>query len=383
MKIVFICGCLEPGMDGVGDYVQRIAGTLKTKGHQVTLVALKDKYVKFLQSDVEKNDIFGVSSYRIPTTFSMRKRYSIISKIIEELKPDWISLQYVGFSYERYGLPWEMPFYLKTVSRNSKLQITLHELWCGMDKFSKWPERVLGFAQKLFLKSFIAIAKPKLIFTSIEFYKDELSSLGIKSIVTPVFGNIPLCEFGPDDTWNKYTYESELYLIAKNLKDWLVITFFGTVYPCPGLDKLLISTLEAAKKGNQNLAVISIGNNRLNNLEGNIKSFQNTKYFSLGMLPFEIINRIFDLTSFGVLTSPANRLNKSGSAIAMLERGIPNLISPLDKTYTMEMEKSGVHQVIASYNVLSALDQRGGLSKRSTFSMTADSYSNLDAFINK
>jgi hypothetical protein len=383
MKIVFICGCLEPGMDGVGDYVQRIAGTLKTKGHQVTLIALKDKYVQFLLSDVEKNDIFGVSVYRIPAIFSMRRRYSIISKIIEELKPDWISLQYVGFSYERYGLPLEMPFYLRNMARNSKLQIMLHELWCGMDKFSKSTEQVLGVAQKLFLKSLITIAKPNLIFTSIEFYKDELSSLGIKSIVTPVFGNIPLYEFGPDDTWNKYTYESELQLITKNLKDWLIITFFGTVYPCPGLDRLLNSALEAAKNENQSLAVISIGNNRLNNLEETIKSFQNTKYFSLGMLPFEKINRIFNLTTLGVLTSPANRLNKSGSAIAMLERGIPILISPLDKTYSLEMEKGGIHQVIASQNVLSALDQRGSFSKRSDFSMTADSYSNLDAFIKK
>src|SRR6202000_2219095 len=112
---------------------------------------------------------------------------------------------------------------------------------------------------------------------------------------------------------------------------------------------------------------ISIGNNRLNNLEGNIKSFQNTKYFSLGMLPFEIINRIFDLTTLGILTSPANRLNKSGSAIAMLERGIPILISPLDKTYSNDMEKDGVHQVIESHNILSALNQRGALSKRSAF----------------
>ena len=381
MKIVFICGSLEPGMDGVGDYVQRIAGILKTKGHEVTLVALKDRYIKFLQT--EKNEIIQVSVYRIPAIFSMRKRYSIISKIIEELKPDWISLQYVGFSYERYGLPLEMPFYLRDMARNSKLQITLHELWCGMDEFSKWTEQVLGFAQKLFLKSLITIVKPDLIFTSIEFYKDELSALGIKSIVAPVFGNIPLYEFAPDDTWNKYTYESGLQLITKNLKDWLVITFFGTVYPCPGLDNLLNSTLEAAKKENQSLAVISIGNNRLNNVEETIKLFRNTKYFSLGILPAEIINRIFDLTTFGVLTSPANRLNKSGSAIAMLERGIPILISPLDKTYNIEMEKDGVHQVIASYNILSALDQRDGLSKRSAFSMTSDSYSNLDALTKK
>ena len=381
MKIVVICGCLEPGLDGVGDYVQRISDALISKGHHVALIALKDKYTENLFSDIKKYNSLHTSVYRIPAGYSARRRYSILAKLVNELDPDWVSLQYVGFSYERYGLPLKMPFYIKKITRNSKLHITLHELWCGMDKYSKWTEKLLGFVQKLFLRLFIRTLKPRLIFTSIEFYREELSSLGINSIVTPIFGNIPLYDFGSDEIWDNYVCTSELNLITKQPKDWLVITFFGTVYPCPGLDQLLHTSLEAAKKINQKLAVICIGNNRLSSMGELTKSFQNIKYFSLGILSLEFINRIFNLTTFGVMTSPANRLNKSGSCVAMLERGIPILISPLDRTYRIEMEKGGIYQVLGLKNILSALDQIDGLLKRSTFSEAADSYSNLDALI--
>ena len=32
MKIVFICGCLEPGKDGVGDYTRRLSAELIDHG---------------------------------------------------------------------------------------------------------------------------------------------------------------------------------------------------------------------------------------------------------------------------------------------------------------------------------------------------------------
>jgi hypothetical protein len=46
MKIIFLCGSLEPGCDGVGDYTRRLAGELIKQGHHIAAVALNDQYLQ-------------------------------------------------------------------------------------------------------------------------------------------------------------------------------------------------------------------------------------------------------------------------------------------------------------------------------------------------
>ena len=38
MKITFICGSLNPGQDGVGDYTRRLAAQLALDGHECQLI---------------------------------------------------------------------------------------------------------------------------------------------------------------------------------------------------------------------------------------------------------------------------------------------------------------------------------------------------------
>ena len=45
MRIVFICGSLEPGRDGVGDYVRHLAVAVAQQGHETAAVALRDPFV--------------------------------------------------------------------------------------------------------------------------------------------------------------------------------------------------------------------------------------------------------------------------------------------------------------------------------------------------
>ena len=46
MKIIFLCGSLEPGRDGVGDYVLLLSGELVRQGHQASIIALNDVYLQ-------------------------------------------------------------------------------------------------------------------------------------------------------------------------------------------------------------------------------------------------------------------------------------------------------------------------------------------------
>mgnify|MGYP003474349261 CR=1 FL=1 len=42
MKILFICGSLEPGKDGVGDYTRRFCGELLKMNYEVQILSIND-----------------------------------------------------------------------------------------------------------------------------------------------------------------------------------------------------------------------------------------------------------------------------------------------------------------------------------------------------
>lgn len=45
MKLLFLCTSLEPGRDGVGDYVRLLAEACIEAGHECRLLALNDEHL--------------------------------------------------------------------------------------------------------------------------------------------------------------------------------------------------------------------------------------------------------------------------------------------------------------------------------------------------
>jgi len=45
MRIAFLCGGLEPGRDGAGDYTSGLAEELRQQGHEPMVISLRDKFV--------------------------------------------------------------------------------------------------------------------------------------------------------------------------------------------------------------------------------------------------------------------------------------------------------------------------------------------------
>ena len=64
MKLIFICGSLEPGRDGVGDYTRRLAGELIRQGHQIAIIALNYKIIAMITKELQKFRISLVIALR-------------------------------------------------------------------------------------------------------------------------------------------------------------------------------------------------------------------------------------------------------------------------------------------------------------------------------
>jgi hypothetical protein len=101
MKISFLCSCIEPGRDGVGDYVAQFARTLASSGHVCQIVALGDPYVSAPTADSWQGS--AVEILRIPSTQWRAGNIGAADAALRRFDPDWTSLQMVSYGYEQRG----------------------------------------------------------------------------------------------------------------------------------------------------------------------------------------------------------------------------------------------------------------------------------------
>lgn len=352
MRIIFISSSLEPGRDGAGDQIRTLAAEMIKKGHECAIIALHDKLAETEFNGYQDTLGISVKTLRLPSIWPANKRFDTAKIWIAEYNPDWISLHYVCFGFNKYGLPIEMITSFRKIIGHAKLNIMLWELWCGMNNSAKdFKETLLGFLQKIHLKLFINAAKPESIFTSTNYYIEHLKKIGIESSLVTVIGNIPTNHFGSEKDWEQVVDNLDLNL--KNKSEWLILGFFGTFYPCNGLKELLEDAKIAAKRLNKTLCIITIGKSRQNNTEEMIKAIPEIKYVKTGILEPEMINRVMQLIDMGVVTSAANGITKSSSAVSWMERGIPILITKEDKTYLkQEMEPEGIFQINSADDII-------------------------------
>jgi len=379
VKILFICSSLEQGKDGVGDYTRRLAVEMIRNGHQVAALTLNDKHITKEDDTSQDADGITLRVLRIPSIYTVEQRYSKLSAFFNDFNPDLVSLQYSGFGFHKYGLPYDMLTRFRSVIGETKLHIMFHELWCGMAASAGIKERILGKLQELFLKLLLTKLKPNSVFTSIQYYADCLKQLGIYSSVVPIFGTISLDEFGSEAELSELADRIGLSDALNSPSNWLILGFFGTVYPCMGLDALIQSAATAATQINKKLGILLIGHNRGQDINALVQNMDNVTVWKTGLLNEAMINQMMRTADIGVVTSAVDGLNKSTTAIAWMERGIPVIVSGEDQAYSKEqMELLGVYQIKTETDVKDAFNNKGSLMPAGRIAYVADEYGKLD-----
>jgi hypothetical protein len=122
MKILFLCGSLEPGKDGVGDYTRRLAGELIRQGHNASIISLNDRFIDTVLQTAQESDGTNVTVLRLPAVLLNKDKYNAVENYINSFTPDWVSLQYVPHSFNKYGLAWSILSLKKKIERK-KYQI--------------------------------------------------------------------------------------------------------------------------------------------------------------------------------------------------------------------------------------------------------------------
>jgi hypothetical protein len=325
MKILFICGSLEPGKDGVGDYVQHLAKSLVHKGHQVQALALNDRLVNEHQ---EQDRVLSEGSFmrisRLPAAWRAEKRYTEAARFKREFSPDWISFQFVPYSFQDKGLPFDIRKMAAGMGPGENWHIMFHELWLGFSPGSIFKHKLIGFVQRRIMVSLAKGIRAKLVTTSNRLYKRLLDENGVTCQILPLFSNISVAK---EDKNLKADIYSRLGITEADRGNWSIMGIFGNIHPDSNLSPAISEILENNEKTGKKSAFIGIGNantygmGEFNQLKTSYGS--RMPFIHLGIQSPEVISNVFQMLDMGISCTPADHIGKSGVFATMKLHGLP------------------------------------------------------------
>lgn len=307
MKIVFICGSIEHGRDGVGDYTMRLAQALAKYDHQLAVIAASDTYV---EHEITEAINSSITTLRLPANCKHTQRFDKMNSFIKVVNPDWISVQFVPFSFHPKGLPVVFINRLAKLLIGFKVHVMFHELWVGMDKKASLKFKLWGGVQKKLIISFINKLKPKQIHTNTNLYQSYLNKLGFKSDILPLFSNIPV--------------SSEKGIISND--NTINLVLFGSIHYGAPIEQLT-NEISAYASSYQKKIVLNFlgkcGSEQDNWIAACSDAKLETKVW--GTQSEKNISKILCASNAGITTTPQSLVQKSGSVAAMKEHGLPIL----------------------------------------------------------
>ena len=329
MRIAFITGSFEFGRNGVSDYTKSLINELSGVGHSCCGIALNDHWCDKDQSGICEVDgsMFCRLSNKIPWNDRIRES----QEFLNDFQPDYISLQFVGYAYHPRSFVYGLAVRIKSLLKGRKLHLMLHELWIGESTEYGLKDRLLGFFQKHSTLKMIRELKPDVIHTSNTIYQLLLKRNGIHADILPLFGNIPIFRKPDAQLIYKILNENGLKVNAENRNKHVILGVFGTIHPQWNPAKLLSLLESFSKDSNKRLVFISLGRmgaqgEKLWDKIGERYS-PKFKFFKLGEQSESCISHILQLLDIGIATTPCALIEKSGSVAAMLDHGLPVVVT--------------------------------------------------------
>jgi hypothetical protein len=310
MKLLFVCSSLEPGRDGVGDYTARLSAALVRQGNQAAIIALNDKFCSAVIEGSRSVDDNNISIIRLPTSIPLKERMVIACRFKDSFRPDWVSLQFVPFGFEKRGLPFGLGKTLLPLCRNSKLHLMFHELWVGMDTESGLKLRLWGKIQQLLIRQMVKVLRPDKIDTQTILYKEQLAKMNVASAYLPLFGNIRRPE--------KIRREPN--------KNDLNLSFivFGNIHAGGDINGFAEEARLLQRSSGRKIEVNFLGRCGAE-LESWINAFRQNEIevFILGEQPPSVVSEYLQKASHGLSSTPEVLAEKSGTVAAMIEHDLP------------------------------------------------------------
>lgn len=310
MKILFICGSLEPGRDGVGDYTRNLAAELRSKNIEVTAISLFDHHVNKTADEDQSIDNLPFLVRRIPAKISLQTRKMLSKSFVEDFDPDWISLQFVPYAYHQKGMPMSLISIMIPIAYKRKLHIMFHEIWIGTSSGSSWKTKLTAYFQKAIITQMAKKLKATSVHTHLPLYLKKLQEVGFTISALPLFSNISL--------------ENTILSAKENI---VRLAFFSQIEKGINVENFLVEFAKQVNYEGKELELLLIGGNeaKMNSFKKEIEDIEGykgkVKY--AGFLTPAELSHTLQSCHLGISPVPKHGLGKSGTIAAFIAHGVP------------------------------------------------------------
>jgi hypothetical protein len=337
MRIAFITSSLAPGMDGVGDYTRDLAAGCESLGHSCVLLALNDRHIdRTLEKRQSARDA-TLETLRLPASNPWPERLQAAQAWLALKCPDLISLQFVAYGFHPKGLIGDLGRRLAPLVAGRSLHLMLHELWIGEDRGAPMRQRLIGIVQRRAVLSLIRQLRPAIIHTSNTTYAALLAAGGVDADLLPLCGSIPVAQ-DPDLQWLGRELETRGVPASRAhpRDDCWRFGIFGTLLSIWSPEPLFGHIAAAARRAGRQVIIAAIGRHGPGHIMWQPLQRQYGDQFSFAMLgersAYEV-SQFFQSIDFGIAMTPWPLIGKSAATAAMLDHGVPVIVSRIDSDY--------------------------------------------------
>jgi glycosyltransferase involved in cell wall biosynthesis len=341
VRILFIVASYQTTKDGVADYTALLAKECAALGHTLAVLAWNDVFVK-TESEFSEN---VPTSFRLSSSLSKTQKTVLAKDFIQDFKPDIVSIQMVCFGFHPRGFVFGLGKVLKKmIPIEAKIEVMFHELWLGLATNHPVKEKLYGYIQKMALVQLLKRLKPDVIHVANNVYYAKLKQLGYSVQYLPLPGNIPI-QTNLDCEW----IYKELALEKSKRSETVILLFFGSIHgdwDTKAFFKQMKDQFESKK-----IIVVSAGSQgygkalweQLSTInyqlsESNEQRTTNIfQFVKLGFRSDKEISELLQFADFGISTTPLSLLGKSGTAMAMIEHGLPVIVTRDELKFDFEI----------------------------------------------
>ena len=328
MKLIYLCGSLEEGRDGVGDYTRTLAVQMNKLGHSVCCISIHDSFT----SEGECNSVISqpyllemVRIYRFSQRTDWYTRLRTIRRILQTFKPDWASLQYVPYSFGQNGIPLQFTSLCSLLRGPWKWHFMFHELW--IDGGNSLKKSTISNSQKFLIRATERILQPSITTTTINRYASMLAEANIYSRILRLHSNISVPSNGKPLPIRK---DSWIFLFFGSLDHkWPTEPFFSYIESArcsSGAKQCIFLKLGRSSENSK-----TIWNNISKN--DNKRMYPAFSFVDIGEKCEAEVSDWLMKSSFGISMAPLQWIGKSGSVAAMIDHGLPVIVPNYDVSF--------------------------------------------------
>ncbi len=311
-KVVFICGSLEIGRNGVGDYARRLAGEIIKTGFGSAIISINDDKVNENFQGKQLSDGIEIPVLRLSASLPIANRMVQARQWLIQLNPEWLSLQFVSYSYNARGLPFGLGSRLVRLGAGYKWHMMFHELWIGIEPGKYLRTAIISKLQRFIItKGILKCLKPHVIHSHLPEYQSVLRTYGwdVKSL--PLFSNIDVAD------------------VRKKLIDDGVfrVGFFNQVDSSASIVTFLIELKKQLAARNLKLELVFVGGavTKMKEAGGQLEKLDifDAPIVYTGFLQNDELSAALQSCSLGITPVPRHALGKSGGVAAFLLHEVP------------------------------------------------------------